>query len=57
MSYASYVLGAWGVTVAAVGAYAAVLVIRGRRLMRQLGEPAEEFSDKPAPANESDEPD
>ncbi len=42
MSYACYVLGAWGVTVAAVGAYAALLVVRGRRLMRQLSESADE---------------
>ena len=35
MSQAGYVLGAWGVTLAAVGVYAAGLVVRGRRLVRQ----------------------
>lgn len=35
MSQAGYVLGAWGVTVAAVGVYAAGLVVRGRRLVRR----------------------
>ncbi|MXV98804.1 MAG: heme exporter protein CcmD [Acidimicrobiaceae bacterium] len=35
MSQAGYVLGAWGVTLAAVGIYAASLVVRGRRLVRR----------------------
>ena len=35
MSQAGYVLGAWGVTLAAVGVYAAGLIVRGRRLMRR----------------------
>ena len=35
MSQAGYVLGAWGVTLAAVGTYAASLVVRGRRLLRR----------------------
>ena len=35
MSQAGYVLGAWGVTLAAVGIYAAGLVVRGRRLVRR----------------------
>ena len=35
MSHAGYVLGAWGVTLAAVGVYAAGLVVRGRRLVRR----------------------
>ena len=35
MSQAGYVLGAWGITLAAMGAYAASLVIRGRRLVRR----------------------
>ena len=35
MSQAGYVLGAWGVTLAAVGIYAASLVVRGRRLLRR----------------------
>ena len=33
MSHAVYVLGAWGVTLAAVGVYAAGLIVRGRRLV------------------------
>ena len=42
MSNAGYVLGAWVVTVAAVGAYAAGLIVRGRRLMRRIrAEPGE----------------
>ncbi len=36
MSHAGYVLGAWAVTLAVVGAYAAALVLRGRRLMRRV---------------------
>ena len=35
MSHACYVLGAWGVTLAAVGVYAAGLMVRGRRLVRR----------------------
>ena len=35
MSQAGYVLGAWGVTLAAVGLYVASLIVRGRRLMRR----------------------
>ncbi len=35
MSHAGYVLGAWGATLAAVGVYAAVLMTRGRRLLRR----------------------
>lgn len=35
MSQAGYVFGAWGVTLAAVGIYAASLVVRGRRLVRR----------------------
>ena len=35
MSHACYVLGAWGVTLAAVGVYTAGLLIRGRRLVRR----------------------
>ncbi len=35
MSQAGYVLGAWGVTLAAVGIYAASLMVRGRRLLRR----------------------
>ena len=33
MSQAGYVLGAWGVTLVAMGVYAAGLVVRGRRLV------------------------
>ena len=35
MSQAGYVLGAWGVTLAAVGLYAASLIVRGRRLVHR----------------------
>ena len=35
MSQAGYVLGAWGATLAAVGIYAAGLMVRGRRLLRR----------------------
>lgn len=35
MSQAGYVLGAWGVTLAAVGVYASSLIVRGRRLVRR----------------------
>ena len=35
MSQAGYVLVAWGVTLAAMGAYAVGLVVRGRRLVRR----------------------
>ena len=35
MSQAGYVLGAWGVTLVAVGIYAAGLMVRGRRLVRR----------------------
>ena len=35
MSHACYVLGAWGVTLAAVGVYMASLIVRGRRLLRR----------------------
>ena len=35
MSQAGYVLGAWGVTLAAVGVYAVSLIVRGRRLLRR----------------------
>lgn len=35
MSQAGYVLGAWGVTLTAVGVYAASLMVRGRRLLRR----------------------
>ena len=35
MSQAGYVLGAWGVTLAAVGVYAAGLMVRGRRMLRR----------------------
>ena len=35
MSQAGYVLGAWGVTLAAVGVYAVSLMVRGRRLLRR----------------------
>ncbi len=35
MSQAGYVLGAWGVTLAAVGTYAASLMVRGRRLLQR----------------------
>ncbi len=31
-----FIIGAWGVTFAAVGGYAASLIRRGRRLSRQL---------------------
>ena len=35
MSQASYVLSAWGVTLAAIGLYAAALRLRGQRLLRR----------------------
>ena len=35
MSHAAYVFGAWGVTLAAGGVYAASLLVRGRRLVRR----------------------
>ena len=35
MSHAVYVLGAWGVTVAAIAVYAASLRLRGQRLLRR----------------------
>ncbi len=35
MSQAGYVFGAWGVTLAAGGIYAASLLVRGRRLLRR----------------------
>lgn len=35
MSHAGFVLGAWSVVLAAVGCYAASLVVRGRRLVRR----------------------
>lgn len=45
MSQAGYVLGAWGVTLAAVGVYAASLIVRGRRLMRRARAEAGETSE------------
>ncbi len=36
MRQAGYVLGAWGVTLAAVSVYAAGLIVRGRRLLRRV---------------------
>ena len=35
MSHAAYVLSAWGVTVIAIGLYAAALRVRGQRLLRR----------------------
>ena len=35
MSHASYVLGAWGVTLGAGAVYVASLLVRGRRLVRR----------------------
>ena len=35
MRHAAYVLSAWGVTVAAVAAYAGLLRFRGQRLLRR----------------------
>ncbi|MYE97142.1 MAG: heme exporter protein CcmD [Acidimicrobiaceae bacterium] len=45
VSQAGYVLGAWGVTLAAVGIYAASLVVRGRRLLRRARGEADENSE------------
>ena len=42
MSHIGYVLGAWGVTLAAGGLYAASLLARGRRLARRIRPPARE---------------
>lgn len=36
MTHACYVLGAWGVSIAACGLYAAILIVRGRSLRRQM---------------------
>ena len=36
MSHAAYVLGAWGVTLAAMAVYTASLRLRGQRLVRRV---------------------
>ena len=36
MSNAGFVLGAWGVTLIAIGVYAAALRLRGQRLLRRV---------------------
>ena len=36
MSHVVYVLTAWGVTLAAIGLYAAALRVRGQRLLRRV---------------------
>ena len=36
MTHACYVLGAWGVTLLACSLYAAILIVRGRRLCRRV---------------------
>ena len=38
MRYAEYVLTGWGATFGAVGAYAAWVMVRGRRLARRVPE-------------------
>ena len=42
MSHVGYVMGAWGVTLAAGGLYAASLLVRGRRLLRRARDPHRE---------------
>jgi len=45
VSQAAYVLGAWGVTLAAGAVYAASLVVRGRRLVRRARAVSDENED------------
>ena len=35
MTHASFVLTAWGATLAGLGTYVCVLIVRGRRLVRR----------------------